>query len=193
MHIQHTQIGLQSQHTRTLLETSRERLDMWTGTRGTAAPTRADATPTQTARPWLRMLPMSVLAQPAPHTSPPPAQPAPDVGRAERTHGGRDALEPRMQTLVHMIEAITGMPCDAGHLLKVGERVYNLERHYNNLNGFGEGSDQLPKRFTTEPSTMGGSKGHICELDDMLVEYYDKRGWVNGVVPESKLKELEII
>jgi aldehyde:ferredoxin oxidoreductase len=90
-------------------------------------------------------------------------------------------------------EAMTGIPSDPGHLLKVGERVYNLERYYNNLNGFREGSDQLPKRFTTEPSTMGGSKGHVCELDDMLAEYYDKRGWVNGVVPEAKLKELEII
>lgn len=90
-------------------------------------------------------------------------------------------------------EAITGVPSSAEHMLKVGERVYNLERYYNNLNGFREGSDYLPKRFTTEPSEYGGSKGHVCELDDMLVEYYDKRGWVNGVVPESKLKELEII
>ena len=87
------------------------------------------------------------------------------------------------------------VPCmmDADGLLKVGERVYNLERYYNNLAGFGEGSDYLPKRFTDEPSQYGGSKGHVCELDDMLVEYYDKRGWVNGVVPEAKLKELEII
>ncbi len=90
-------------------------------------------------------------------------------------------------------EAMTGIPSDAGHLLKVGERVFNLERHYNNLNGFREGSDTLPERFTKEPSTMGGSIGHVCELDDMLVEYYEKRGWVNGVVPEEKLKELEII
>ena len=90
-------------------------------------------------------------------------------------------------------EAITGVPSSAEHMLKVGERVYNLERYYNNLAGFREGSDYLPKRFTEEPSTMGGSKGHVCELDDMLVEYYDKRGWVNGVVPESKLRELEII
>ena len=90
-------------------------------------------------------------------------------------------------------EAMTGVPSNAGHLLKVGERVFNLERYYNNLNGFREGSDTLPERFTKEPSTMGGSKGHVCELDDMLVEYYEKRGWVNGVVPEEKLKELEII
>jgi aldehyde:ferredoxin oxidoreductase len=90
-------------------------------------------------------------------------------------------------------EAMTGVPSSPAHLLQVGERVYNLERYYNNLNGFREGSDTLPERFTKEPSTMGGSKGHVCELDDMLVEYYDKRGWVNGVVPEAKLKELEII
>jgi aldehyde:ferredoxin oxidoreductase len=90
-------------------------------------------------------------------------------------------------------EAITGVSSSAEHMLKVGERVYNLERYYNNLAGFREGSDYLPKRFTTEPSQFGGSKGHVCELDDMLKEYYDKRGWVNGVVPESKLKELEII
>jgi aldehyde:ferredoxin oxidoreductase len=90
-------------------------------------------------------------------------------------------------------EAITGVPCDANHLLKVGERVYNLERYYNNLAGLAEGSDYLPDRFTKEPSTMPGSKGHVCELDDMLKEYYEKRGWVNGVVPEAKLKELEIL
>ena len=98
-----------------------------------------------------------------------------------------------LDTLAAQYEAMTGVESNAGHLLKVGERVYNLERYYNNQNGFREGSDTLPDRFTKEPSTMGGSKGHVCELDDMLVEYYDKRGWVNGVVPESKLKELEII
>jgi aldehyde:ferredoxin oxidoreductase len=90
-------------------------------------------------------------------------------------------------------EAITGVPSSAEHLLKVGERVWNLERYYNNLNGFREGSDYLPDRFTKEPSTMPGSMGQVCELDEMLKEYYEKRGWENGVVPEAKLKELEII
>ncbi len=88
--------------------------------------------------------------------------------------------------------AMVGVPFTAEDVLKTGERIYNLERHYNNLNGFGEGSDQLPKRFTEEASTMPGSEGHVCELDDMLAEYYEKRGWNNGVVPDAKLKELEI-
>ncbi len=78
-------------------------------------------------------------------------------------------------------------------VLETGERIYNLERYYNNLAGFGAGSDQLPARFTEEPSTMPGSEGHVCELDLMLEEYYTGRGWEDGVVPEAKLKELAII
>ena len=89
--------------------------------------------------------------------------------------------------------AMVGVPFTAADVLKTGERIYNLERYYNNLNGFGAGSDELPKRFTEEASTMPGSEGHVCELDDMLAEYYEKRGWENGVVPEAKLKELEIV
>ncbi|MFZ1266096.1 MAG: aldehyde ferredoxin oxidoreductase C-terminal domain-containing protein, partial [Anaerolineae bacterium] len=87
----------------------------------------------------------------------------------------------------------TGRPFSADDVLKTGERIYNLERYYNNLNGFREGSDALPTRFTHEASTMPGSEGHVCELDLMLVEYYKMRGWVNGVVPEAKLQELEIL
>jgi aldehyde:ferredoxin oxidoreductase len=88
---------------------------------------------------------------------------------------------------------MVGIPFTADDVLKTGERIYNLERHYNNLVGFREGSDYLPKRFLEEPSSMLASKGHVCELDKMLEEYYQVRGWVNGVVPESKLKELEVL
>ncbi len=98
-----------------------------------------------------------------------------------------------LDTFAAQYEAYTGVKADAGYLLKAGERVYNLERHYNNLAGFAEGSDKLPERFLKEASTMKGSKGHVCELDQMLAEYYTERGWVNGVVPESKLKELGIL
>ena len=36
-----------------------------------------------------------------------------------------------------VLSAVTGVQYDTGDMIKVGERVYNLERHYNNLNGFG--------------------------------------------------------
>ncbi len=89
--------------------------------------------------------------------------------------------------------AMLGIPFTVDDVMRTGERIYNLERYYNNLAGIGEGSDYLPARFTDEPSTMPGSQGHVCELNEMLAEYYAARGWVNGVVPEAKLKELEII
>ena len=82
---------------------------------------------------------------------------------------------------------------DADGLLQIGERVWNLERYYNNQAGIGKGSDRLPKRFTDEPSKAPGSEGHVCELDKMLPEYYALRGWEDGVVTESKLKELDIL
>ncbi len=89
--------------------------------------------------------------------------------------------------------AFMGIPFTVEDVLTAGERIYNLERYYNNLAGFGAGSDYLPPRFVNEPSTMSGSKGHICELPEMLDEYYKARGWENGVVPETKLKELGIL
>jgi aldehyde:ferredoxin oxidoreductase len=98
-----------------------------------------------------------------------------------------------LDTFAAQYSAYTGVPMDAGGLLKAGERVYNLERYYNNQAGFREGSDYLPERFLKVPSDGPGSKGQVCELDLMLDEYYKVRGWENGVVPEAKLKELEII
>jgi aldehyde:ferredoxin oxidoreductase len=89
--------------------------------------------------------------------------------------------------------AMTGRPFTLEDVLKTGERIYNLERYYNNLAGFREGSDYLPARFLNEPSTMPGSEGHVCELPQMLAEYYTARGWVEGVVPDQKLEELELL
>ena len=89
--------------------------------------------------------------------------------------------------------ALTGNKVTADDVLKIGERIYNLERHYNNLAGFNKREDDyLPKRFTEEPGT-GNSAGHVSRMDIMLDEYYRNRGWVDGVVPGSKLRELEIL
>ncbi len=98
-----------------------------------------------------------------------------------------------MDEYTQQFNAVTGLDYTSEEMLRCGERIYNLERYYNNLAGFGAGSDTLPKRFTEEASTMPGSLGHVCELDQMLEEYYRVRGWENGVVPESKLKELAIL
>ena len=89
--------------------------------------------------------------------------------------------------------AMTGRKIAADEVMRTGERIYNLERRYNNLAGIGKGGDVLPQRYLKEASTMKGSKGHVCELDPMLDEYYKARGWKQGVVPEEKLEELEVV
>jgi aldehyde:ferredoxin oxidoreductase len=91
-----------------------------------------------------------------------------------------------------LYSSFTGVPLDAAGLLKIGERVYNLERYYNNQIGFREGSDYLPDRFLKETGT-GAASDSVCELDSMLEEYYALRGWENGVASEDKLIELGII
>ena len=88
---------------------------------------------------------------------------------------------------------MTGIPMTAVDVMKAGERIYNLERHYNNLAGFNTREDDfLPKRFTEEPAS-GNSAGHVSRMDIMLEEYYQVRGWKDGLVPEQKLRELGII
>jgi len=87
---------------------------------------------------------------------------------------------------------VRGEAFGAEDVMRAGERIYNLERYYNNLAGFREGSDTLPARFTQEPSTEAGSKGHVSELGAMLDEYYAARGWRDAVVPDEKLRQLEI-
>jgi aldehyde:ferredoxin oxidoreductase len=91
-----------------------------------------------------------------------------------------------------MYSGMTGLPLDVDGLLQIGERVYNLERYYNNLAGFREGSDYLPERFLKETGD-GAASESVCELDNMLEDYYALRGWENGVVTEDKLVELGIL
>lgn len=88
-------------------------------------------------------------------------------------------------------KAMTGVETNTDGLMRTGERIYNLERYYNNLCGFAGKDDTLPEKFLRIPGS-GPAAGHLCELDKMKKEYYEARGWVDGVVPDSKLRELEI-
>jgi aldehyde:ferredoxin oxidoreductase len=76
-------------------------------------------------------------------------------------------------------------------MLKVGERIWNLERMFNNAAGLTRDDDSLPPRITNEPLTEGPSKGHVVDLEPMLNEYYQLRGWdMQGRPTSDKLREL---
>ncbi len=91
-----------------------------------------------------------------------------------------------------LLSAVTGWDMDAGEIMRMGERIYNLERVIMNRYGFDGKDDVLPKRLLEEPLPEGPAKGHVVELEKMKEEYYRLRGWVNGVPTEEKLRELGI-
>jgi aldehyde:ferredoxin oxidoreductase len=91
------------------------------------------------------------------------------------------------------LTAVTGIQYATGDLIKVGERVYNLERMYNNREGFTRANDTLPPRMLNEAVADGPSKGWVSRLDLMLDEYYRARNWdVDGNPKRSKLASLEL-
>jgi aldehyde:ferredoxin oxidoreductase len=61
----------------------------------------------------------------------------------------------------------------------IGERIWNMERDFNNRAGFTAKDDTLPKRLLTEAAKEGPAKGLVSKLPEMLPKYYAARGWDN--------------
>jgi aldehyde:ferredoxin oxidoreductase len=90
-----------------------------------------------------------------------------------------------------LLAATTGMKIDAAELLKVGDRIWNLQKLYNIRRGFGKKDDTLPARLLNEPLMEGAAKGQVWRGEEMLDEYYTLRGWdKEGTPTAEKLKEL---
>lgn len=92
-----------------------------------------------------------------------------------------------------MIRTGLGINWTDDEVMKIGERIWNLEREYNLKVGFTKADDTLPPRMLNEPLPEGPAKGKVNELGKMLGVYYKNRGWdENGVPTKAKLEELSI-
>ncbi len=89
-----------------------------------------------------------------------------------------------------LLSAITGWDLTEDELMKIGERIYNIERRLMNMMGLDGKDDTLPSRLLKNKMPEGPAKGRVAQLQAMLPEYYELRGWLNGVPKEEKLKEL---
>jgi len=69
---------------------------------------------------------------------------------------------------------------------EVGERIWNLERRFNLDAGMSTDEDTLPQRILKEAAKSGSGKGKVCELDKMLPEYYELRGWTPDGEPTTQ-------
>ncbi len=93
--------------------------------------------------------------------------------------------------LAPQISAACGDQYTTEELEKIGERIWNMERDYNNRSGLTAADDQLPKRLLTEAVKTGPAKGKVSELGTMLPKYYEVRGWnADGTLKPETRKRL---
>jgi len=99
--------------------------------------------------------------------------------------------------LAELLSAVTGWNIDGQELLKIGERVINLQRSFNMREGFRRDDDLLPERMKQKPAFGFYKNEDRCVIKDfegILDEYYKARGWdaKTGIPTKEKLLELEL-
>jgi len=75
------------------------------------------------------------------------------------------------------VAAACGPEFTLENMAKIGERIWNMERDFNNRAGFTSKDDTLPPRLLNEPAKTGPAKGLVSQLPEMLPKYYAARGW----------------
>jgi aldehyde:ferredoxin oxidoreductase len=85
-----------------------------------------------------------------------------------------------------LIQFATGYEYTLDELLQLGERSWNLKRMINHrLSPVGI-DDSLPDCFKV-PLADGGAAGYAPPFEEMLLAYYDGRGWDSGTgIPTTK-------
>ncbi|GLI47461.1 aldehyde ferredoxin oxidoreductase family protein [Methanoculleus bourgensis] len=92
-----------------------------------------------------------------------------------------------------VVAAVTGYDINADEVLRIGERIWNMQRVFNLRAGCTREDDTLPPRLLKEPLTEGAPKGRVWEREPLLDEYYSVRGWDReGRPTPEKLRDLGI-
>jgi len=94
-----------------------------------------------------------------------------------------------------LLEALSGIAFTAEGVQQACERVINLERAFIVREGIRRSDDTLPERFLKEPLPGDHpSQGSVVELDAMLDEYYEARGWdiSTGIPNRNTLTRLDL-
>ena len=79
--------------------------------------------------------------------------------------------------LQEQVAAACGPEFTLDNMTLIGERIWNMERDFNNRAGFTDKDDTLPPRLLNEPVKTGPAKGLVSKLPEMLPKYYAARGW----------------
>lgn len=95
--------------------------------------------------------------------------------------------------LAALLSALWGKTVTVADLRRAGSRIWHAEKLYNLAAGFSRADDTLPSRLLCEPLSDGPAAGHVVDLEPMLDEYYDRRGWDAAGRPSAALvSELDL-
>ncbi|MEM2890582.1 MAG: aldehyde ferredoxin oxidoreductase family protein [Candidatus Hadarchaeum sp.] len=88
--------------------------------------------------------------------------------------------------------AVTGLSYTAEGLLKIGERIYNVERAFNSKCGLTRDDDNFPDKFFTDPIESKIKRLDRETFERLKDRYYELRGWdvKTGHPTKTKLEEL---
>lgn len=91
------------------------------------------------------------------------------------------------------LKHVTGWSFSNKKLMSLGERIFNLKRLINHRLGARKRDDWLPERFFTVPRREDIPPVSPADLQRMLKEYYQLRGWTGeGIPSRKKMRELGI-
>ena len=97
------------------------------------------------------------------------------------------------EEFANLLSAVTGVSYPSEDLVRVGERIWNLERVFNLREGFGAEDDTLPARFFDEDGDERTPRIDRAEFERVRAEYYQFRGWDSqGRPTEEKLRSLSL-
>ena len=82
-----------------------------------------------------------------------------------------------MDDIAPQVDAACEGDWSTERMMEVGERIWNLEKDFNQKAGITGADDTLPARLLKEASNSGPAQGKVSELDQMLPEYYQLRGY----------------
>jgi len=89
---------------------------------------------------------------------------------------------------VDMANHVTGFAYTIKEVMHLGRRIWYLKRGLSNLFGARAEHDRLPKRLLT-PMHTGPSQGSVPDMDLMLKEFYELRGFNDDGVPKKEILE----
>jgi len=98
---------------------------------------------------------------------------------------------PKWEEYSKLIYLVSGMQYTTSQLMEIGERIYTIERMFNNREGFSRKDDALPERYFKEATPIGlprvkGRKINREKFEKMLDDYYTLHGWDNNGTPTKE-------